>query len=216
MGMVGTRYRYGGTDPVEGFDCSGLVYYSYGQAGYQRAAHVAELFRAARKISVGEADPGDLMFFQDQTKLSHVGIYLGDGRFVHAPANGQNVAVGSLDSPTIESTSSRSAGCCRTDRFISRPRRAAALRRALARSQAGTLRALAALRRTPRRALVAARRRELVDAGARVEQPLLCAAASSPRSAPGASSANASSSATLFCSRNTRSTYVAKVGGREP
>ena len=57
-----------------------------------------ELFRAARKISVGEADPGDLMFFQDQTKLSHVGIYLGDGRFVHAPANGQNVAVGSLDS----------------------------------------------------------------------------------------------------------------------
>ena len=57
-----------------------------------------ELFRAARKISIGEADPGDLMFFQDQTKLSHVGIYLGDGRFVHAPANGQNVAVGSLDS----------------------------------------------------------------------------------------------------------------------
>ncbi|MNC98737.1 Murein DD-endopeptidase MepH precursor [compost metagenome] len=52
-----------------------------------------------RKISVGDADPGDLMFFQDQTKLSHVGIYLGDGRFVHAPASGQNVAVSSLDTP---------------------------------------------------------------------------------------------------------------------
>ena len=99
MGMVGTRYRYGGTDPIDGFDCSGLVYYAYGQAGYRVPRTSQELFRAARKISVGDADPGDLMFFQDQTKLSHVGIYLGDGLFVHAPATGQNVAVGSLDMP---------------------------------------------------------------------------------------------------------------------
>jgi cell wall-associated NlpC family hydrolase len=99
MGMVGTRYRYGGTDPSEGFDCSGLVYYSYGQAGYRVPRTSQELFRAVRKIAVGDADPGDLMFFQDQAKLSHVGIYLGDGRFVHAPASGQIVAVASLDSP---------------------------------------------------------------------------------------------------------------------
>jgi cell wall-associated NlpC family hydrolase len=98
MGMVGTRYLYGGTDPVAGFDCSGLVFYAYGQAGYDVPRSSRELFRAARKISVGEADPGDLMFFQDQTKLSHVGIYLGDGLFVHAPASGANVAVASLDS----------------------------------------------------------------------------------------------------------------------
>ena len=99
MGMVGTRYRYGGTEPTQGFDCSGLVHYAYGQAGYQVPRTSQELFRAARKISVGDADPGDLMFFQDQTKLSHVGIYLGDGRFVHAPASGSNVAVSSLDTP---------------------------------------------------------------------------------------------------------------------
>jgi cell wall-associated NlpC family hydrolase len=99
MGMVGTRYRYGGTDPLEGFDCSGLVYYAYEQAGYRVPRTSRELFRAARKISIGDADPGDLMFFQDQTKLSHVGIYLGDGLFVHAPASGKNVAVGSLESP---------------------------------------------------------------------------------------------------------------------
>ena len=99
MGMVGTRYAYGGTDPLQGFDCSGLVYYAYGQAGYRVPRTSQELFRAARKISVGDADPGDLMFFQDQTKLSHVAIYLGDGLFVHAPASGQNVAVGSLDTP---------------------------------------------------------------------------------------------------------------------
>jgi cell wall-associated NlpC family hydrolase len=99
MGMVGTRYRYGGTDPIEGFDCSGLVHYSYAQAGYRVPRTSHELFRAARKIAVGEADPGDLMFFQDQTKLSHVGIYIGDGLFVHAPASGQNVSVASLDTP---------------------------------------------------------------------------------------------------------------------
>jgi len=98
MGMVGTRYRYGGTDPIEGFDCSGLVYYAYSQAGYRVPRTSQELFRTARKIAVGDADPGDLMFFQDQTKLSHVGIYLGGGMFVHAPANGKNVAVASLDS----------------------------------------------------------------------------------------------------------------------
>ena len=99
MGMVGTRYRYGGTDPVEGFDCSGLVYYAYGQAGYEVPRTSQEMFRTARKIALGEADPGDLMFFQDQSKLSHVGIYLGDGMFVHAPASGREVAVASLDSP---------------------------------------------------------------------------------------------------------------------
>jgi cell wall-associated NlpC family hydrolase len=99
MGMVGTRYVYGGSDPLQGFDCSGLVYYSYGQAGYRVPRTSRELFRAARKIAVGDADPGDLMFFQDQAKLSHVGIYLGDGLFVHAPASGRNVAVGSLDQP---------------------------------------------------------------------------------------------------------------------
>lgn len=99
MGMVGTRYRYGGTDPLEGFDCSGLVHYAYGQAGYDVPRTSQELFRAARKISVGEADAGDLMFFQDQTKLSHVGIYVGDGLFVHAPASGRNVSIARLDAP---------------------------------------------------------------------------------------------------------------------
>jgi cell wall-associated NlpC family hydrolase len=98
MGMVGTRYRYGGADPLQGFDCSGLVHYAYGQAGYDVPRTSRELFRAARKIAMGAADPGDLMFFQDQAKLSHVGIYVGDGLFVHAPASGQNVTVARLDS----------------------------------------------------------------------------------------------------------------------
>jgi cell wall-associated NlpC family hydrolase len=99
MGMVGTRYRYGGADPEEGFDCSGLVFYTYARAGYRVPRASQELFRAARKIAVADADPGDLMFFQDQAKLSHVGIYVGDGLFVHAPSTGQDVAIARLDSP---------------------------------------------------------------------------------------------------------------------
>ena len=99
IGMVGARYRYGGDNPNEGFDCSGLVYYAYTQAGFRVPRTSREQFRAAHKIALDEAGPGDLMFFQDQAKLSHVAIYLGDRQFVHAPANGQRVTVASIDSP---------------------------------------------------------------------------------------------------------------------
>lgn len=97
--LVGAKYRYGGTKPDEGFDCSGLVFYTYGQAGYKVPRTSQELFRTARKISLGNAGAGDLMFFQDEARLSHVGIYLGNGLFVHAPASGERVAVASLDTP---------------------------------------------------------------------------------------------------------------------
>jgi cell wall-associated NlpC family hydrolase len=97
--LVGAQYHYGGAKPDEGFDCSGLVFYTYAKAGYRVPRTAQELFRAARKIALGDAGAGDLMFFEDETKLSHVGIYLGDGWFVHAPANGQHVAVANLDAP---------------------------------------------------------------------------------------------------------------------
>lgn len=99
VGMVGARYRYGGADPAEGFDCSGLVYYAYTQAGFRVPRTSREQFRAAHKIALDRAGPGDLIFFQDQAKLSHVAIYLGDRQFVHAPASGQRVSVASIDSP---------------------------------------------------------------------------------------------------------------------
>jgi cell wall-associated NlpC family hydrolase len=95
--LIGAPYRYGGDDPSAGFDCSGLVFYTYGQAGYTVPRNSREQFRAARKIALDDAAPGDVVFFQDELKLSHVGIYLGDGRFVHAPASGRRVAIGSLD-----------------------------------------------------------------------------------------------------------------------
>ena len=99
LSMVGEPYRYGGAHPREGFDCSGLVYYSYASNGHDVPRTSQAQFNAARKISLAQAAEGDLLFFQDQEKLSHVGIYLGEGRFVHAPSSGDSVRVASIDAP---------------------------------------------------------------------------------------------------------------------
>lgn len=99
VALIGTPYRYGGETPQEGFDCSGLVHYTFAQAGLAVPRTSQEQYRAARKIAARAAVPGDLVFFQDQEKLSHVGIYLGGGRFVHAPETGRSVEIGALDSP---------------------------------------------------------------------------------------------------------------------
>jgi cell wall-associated NlpC family hydrolase len=97
LAMVGAPYLYGGSTPDTGFDCSGLVFYSYSQSGVTVPRTSREQFRRARKISLSEAGEGDLLFFQDQEKLSHVGIYIGAGSFVHAPASGRTVSIASLD-----------------------------------------------------------------------------------------------------------------------
>ena len=97
--QIGVRYRYGGTAPTTGFDCSGLVYYSFAQAGLAVPRTSRDQFRVSRKIALNQAEPGDIVFFQDQEKLSHVGIYLGDRRFVHAPSSGKAVSIAQIDSP---------------------------------------------------------------------------------------------------------------------
>lgn len=97
--LVGTPYRYGGTTPEQGFDCSGLVFYTYEHNGLKVPRTSAQLFRRAKKIALSQARQGDLVFFEDQTKLSHVGIYLGHDLFVHAPSTGHTVTIASLDTP---------------------------------------------------------------------------------------------------------------------
>ncbi|MBF8293133.1 MAG: hypothetical protein HW392_1960 [Steroidobacteraceae bacterium] len=99
LSMVGVPYRYGGADPSEGFDCSGLVYYAFTSNGHIVPRTSQAQFDAAQKIPLVEAAEGDLVFFRDQQNLSHVGIYMGDGRFVHAPSSGGTVSVASLDAP---------------------------------------------------------------------------------------------------------------------
>jgi cell wall-associated NlpC family hydrolase len=92
--MVGVPYRYGGSTP-EGFDCSGLVQYAYRSAGVGVPRTSREQLRASVAVPFDEASAGDLLFFQSADN-SHVGIYLGQGRFVHAPYTGRNVEIGSL------------------------------------------------------------------------------------------------------------------------
>jgi cell wall-associated NlpC family hydrolase len=99
LSMVGVRYRYGGADPREGFDCSGLVYYTYTSNGQDVPRTSRSQYDAARRIAFTQAAEGDLLFFRDQAQLSHVGIYLGDGRFVHAPSSGGSVRVDDINLP---------------------------------------------------------------------------------------------------------------------
>jgi murein DD-endopeptidase len=97
--MVGKPYRHGGATP-SGFDCSGLVSYSYGRAGLEVSRDTAALLREGRPVSRSELRRGDLLFFdQEGKKASHVGIWLGDGRFVHAPSSGGRVRTDRLDDP---------------------------------------------------------------------------------------------------------------------
>ena len=96
--QVGQPYRYGGRAPG-GFDCSGLVQYSYGLAGVKVPRTTGQLWLAARPVGPREMRAGDLLFFSIEGKMSHVGVYLGEQRFVHAPQSGRRVSVASLDAP---------------------------------------------------------------------------------------------------------------------
>ena len=96
--MVGKPYKYGGASP-SGFDCSGLIYYSFRQAGVALPHSTEQQRKQGRMIKVAELRRGDLLFFdQEGKKNSHVGIYLGAGAFVHAPSTGKSVRSDALDS----------------------------------------------------------------------------------------------------------------------
>jgi cell wall-associated NlpC family hydrolase len=94
--MVGIPYHYGGNDP-RGFDCSGLVFYAYREAGVLVARTSREQLRASQLLDFDQALPGDLVFFRMSKRSWHVGIYLGGQRFIHAPSTGRAVAIERLD-----------------------------------------------------------------------------------------------------------------------
>lgn len=98
LDQVGTRYRYGGDSP-QGFDCSGLVHYAYRQAGLNVPRTTGQLWAVASDVDRDDLRTGDLLFFRIDGKMSHVGMYLGERRFVHAPQSGRSVSVASLDAP---------------------------------------------------------------------------------------------------------------------
>ncbi len=89
---LGVPYRYGGASP-SGFDCSGLVMWVYGRLGIALPHNAAALFAVGRPVSTQHLRPGDLVFFHG---LGHVGIYIGEGRMIHAPQTGERVEIEAL------------------------------------------------------------------------------------------------------------------------
>ena len=95
--MLGKPYRYAGDTPA-GFDCSGLVKYSYGRAGISMPRDTQAQRHMSVLVSIRSLREGDLLFFdQEGKKTSHVGLYIGNGRFIHAPSSGGKVRTDSLN-----------------------------------------------------------------------------------------------------------------------
>lgn len=101
MNMMDTGYRFGGKNPEAGLDCSGMVSHVYGKAAdHKVSGSAADIAAKGRQIDISKVLPGDLVFFNTRGKPhSHVGIYVGDGRFIHAPRSRSKVKIDRLDSP---------------------------------------------------------------------------------------------------------------------
>lgn len=99
MGLIGIRYKYGGTEPESGFDCSGLVRYVFKDvSGTELPRTSEEISRVGEHVDTHNLQPGDLVFYNTLRRaFSHVGVYLGDNKFVHAPSGGGKVRIESMD-----------------------------------------------------------------------------------------------------------------------
>lgn len=99
MNYLGTPYRYGGTSPKTGFDCSGFVYYLYGAVFGQRIPRMPhEMVREGTPVARGDLQRGDLVLFGHRGTYTHIGIYAGNDQFVHATHRGSPVMVTHMDS----------------------------------------------------------------------------------------------------------------------
>jgi cell wall-associated NlpC family hydrolase len=98
LDLVGYRYRFGGSSPRTGFDCSGFVYYVMQSAGISVGRTAAAQFNSGTRVSTDNLQPGDMVFFSNTYKrgLSHAGIYIGNGKFVHAENESTGVRVSNL------------------------------------------------------------------------------------------------------------------------
>lgn len=99
---LGRRYRYGGASPSRGFDCSGFVSFLLSRHGIRAPRTAAELFRMGTPVPKGQLRPGDLVFFRNTARrrgITHVGIYIGGGKFIHASSGAGRVVITSLSDP---------------------------------------------------------------------------------------------------------------------
>ncbi len=98
LGLINIDYRFGGKNPEAGLDCSGMVSYVFDQSvNLKLKGSAADIARRGRVVDIAYIQPGDLVFFNTLNKpLSHVGIYIGEGRFIHAPSSKGKVRIDSL------------------------------------------------------------------------------------------------------------------------
>ncbi|HYD96375.1 MAG TPA: C40 family peptidase [Noviherbaspirillum sp.] len=99
MSLIGVRYKYGGDAPENGLDCSGLVRYVFKEVwGTELPRTSVEMSRLGERVDTKELQPGDLVFYNTLRRgFSHVGVYLGDNKFIHAPSRGGEVRIESMD-----------------------------------------------------------------------------------------------------------------------
>lgn len=99
LGLIGVSYKFGGNTPDQGLDCSGLIRYVFQQAtGIALPRTARDQARVGESVAMDKLQPGDLVFFNTRRfQFSHVGLYLGDNKFIHAPSRGGSVEVVSLD-----------------------------------------------------------------------------------------------------------------------
>jgi cell wall-associated NlpC family hydrolase len=98
LSLLDTGYRFGGKNPEAGLDCSGMVSYIYGRAaGLRVSGSAADIARRGRPVERAGLRPGDLVFFNTRNAaFSHVGVYIGDDRFIHAPSSNGRVRIDQL------------------------------------------------------------------------------------------------------------------------
>jgi Cell wall-associated hydrolases (invasion-associated proteins) len=100
---VGIPYQWGGTTVVDGMDCSGFTKAVYNLCGVNIPRTSREQYKAGNPVSKNELRDGDLVFFgASESSITHVGIYVGNGKFVHAPKRGEDIKTASVDESYFE------------------------------------------------------------------------------------------------------------------
>ncbi len=97
--QIHKKYRWGGSSPQTGFDCSGLMQYAYKSAKINLPRTAAEQYKATKRVPIAKMKIGDLIFFhtrRTRARVNHVGLYLGSGKFIHAPRKGKRVSIANL------------------------------------------------------------------------------------------------------------------------
>ena len=97
--QIRKKYRWGGSTPRTGFDCSGLTHYAFKSANIYIPRTAAAQYKHTKRVSLSKMQAGDLIFFhtrRTRARVNHVGIYLGNGKFIHAPRRGKRVSIAKL------------------------------------------------------------------------------------------------------------------------